>query len=128
MGMAECDDGNGKSGDGCSPNCKIEKGWSCDINANKMDICKNIAPITLKSFKIQKGLKFTIIFSKNILVSNYNNSININLKKANSSRVIKADNITIFTTNNHSKLIKGNFTIDSSVDIGDVNKLISHLN
>jgi len=25
----ECDDGNQKSGDGCSSDCKLEAGWTC---------------------------------------------------------------------------------------------------
>ena len=25
----ECDDGNTKSFDGCSKNCKVEDGWDC---------------------------------------------------------------------------------------------------
>ena len=28
-GMEECDDGNAADGDGCSHDCKIEKGWTC---------------------------------------------------------------------------------------------------
>lgn len=28
----ECDDGNKSDGDGCSSDCKIEKGYSCLIN------------------------------------------------------------------------------------------------
>lgn len=29
LGQYECDDGNNKDGDGCSANCKLEKGWDC---------------------------------------------------------------------------------------------------
>lgn len=29
IGQAQCDDGNTKNGDGCSSDCKVEKGWRC---------------------------------------------------------------------------------------------------
>ena len=29
MGPTECDDGNTKSGDGCSASCVIERGYQC---------------------------------------------------------------------------------------------------
>lgn len=28
-GQEECDDGNGVNGDGCTSDCKVEKGFSC---------------------------------------------------------------------------------------------------
>jgi cysteine-rich repeat protein len=31
-GNDECDDGNTKSGDGCSATCQIEPGWTCDMS------------------------------------------------------------------------------------------------
>lgn len=32
----ECDDGNGKSGDGCDVNCKAEVGWRCEPEAGAL--------------------------------------------------------------------------------------------
>ena len=38
----ECDDGNILNGDGCSSNCKLEKGFNCCPNNIGIDICKRI--------------------------------------------------------------------------------------
>ena len=36
----ECDDGNAKSGDGCSAMCEVEPGWDCLGGSNyRMDVC-----------------------------------------------------------------------------------------
>lgn len=37
----ECDDGNNKGGDGCSPTCKIERAFECYNDGNK-DVCRPI--------------------------------------------------------------------------------------
>lgn len=35
----KCDDGNLEDGDGCSSNCTVEDGWSCDDNSEGMSVC-----------------------------------------------------------------------------------------
>lgn len=35
----KCDDGNTVSGDGCSSNCTIERGFNCSTNDNYQSIC-----------------------------------------------------------------------------------------
>eukprot|EP00826_Nyctotherus_ovalis_P044318 TRINITY_DN4779_c0_g2_i7.p1 TRINITY_DN4779_c0_g2~~TRINITY_DN4779_c0_g2_i7.p1 ORF type:complete len:312 (+),score=42.09 TRINITY_DN4779_c0_g2_i7:81-1016(+) len=42
LGQVECDDGNTKSGDGCSSDCKIEKSYSCISYSNGPSTCFNI--------------------------------------------------------------------------------------
>ena len=42
----QCDDGNRKSGDGCSSNCLIEKGWSC-VNSSNGSVCTLTAELTI---------------------------------------------------------------------------------
>ena len=34
VGSEACDDGNTKTGDGCTPKCTIEPGWDCVYNLN----------------------------------------------------------------------------------------------
>jgi cysteine-rich repeat protein len=34
-----CDDGNYLNNDGCSTECKIEKGWFCVLDNSKKSIC-----------------------------------------------------------------------------------------
>ncbi len=41
-GQLECDDGDRIDGDGCSKDCKIEKGWTCLRNSGTPDICFEI--------------------------------------------------------------------------------------
>lgn len=33
----ECDDGNNISGDGCSPTCRVESGWTCAVGPTHLD-------------------------------------------------------------------------------------------
>jgi cysteine-rich repeat protein len=43
-----CDDGNNKSGDGCT-NCRVDKGWTCSGgDANNPDTCTEICGDGLK--------------------------------------------------------------------------------
>lgn len=43
-----CDDGNNIDGDGCSRDCKIEKGYSCvGGSPNSPDTCSNVLPSSL---------------------------------------------------------------------------------
>ena len=42
---AQCDDGNTVSGDGCSPDCVVEKGWTCAggrVCTKLISVCKTI--------------------------------------------------------------------------------------
>lgn len=39
LSVEECDDGNTASGDGCSSNCTIEKGFNCSTNDQYQSIC-----------------------------------------------------------------------------------------
>ena len=40
--MYECDDGNLVDGDGCNSECKLEKGFKCQAQEGKPDICKDV--------------------------------------------------------------------------------------
>lgn len=49
----QCDDGNKRSGDGCSANCVIEKGWSCK-NSSGRSVCQLTSPISMSLKNIHK--------------------------------------------------------------------------
>ena len=43
MGHVQCDDGNTVSGDGCSNDCQIERGWRCSGGSHTSpDVCTEI--------------------------------------------------------------------------------------
>ena len=42
----ECDDGNSRSGDGCSSSCHLEQGYKCSTSYNRTTVCYNISAIT----------------------------------------------------------------------------------
>ncbi|CAG9327427.1 unnamed protein product [Blepharisma stoltei] len=45
MGQAQCDDGNNRSGDGCSSVCIVETGWSCSGGTyTTNDVCIDTTP------------------------------------------------------------------------------------
>eukprot|EP00658_Telonema_sp_P-2_P043147 TRINITY_DN3109_c0_g1_i1.p1 TRINITY_DN3109_c0_g1~~TRINITY_DN3109_c0_g1_i1.p1 ORF type:complete len:956 (-),score=107.58 TRINITY_DN3109_c0_g1_i1:230-3097(-) len=39
VGKEECDDGNRRSADGCSSECLLESGWSCDNDGCHLTVC-----------------------------------------------------------------------------------------
>jgi cysteine-rich repeat protein len=46
MGINECDDGNKIDKDGCSSNCRVERGYKCrGGSATQKDLCQKILPI-----------------------------------------------------------------------------------
>ena len=62
LGEYQCDDGNIKSGDGCSSECRVEEGYIC-IGGNIVspDICKDITSPTLEA--TGKGINNTFYFA-----------------------------------------------------------------
>jgi large repetitive protein len=38
----QCDDGNIIDGDGCSSQCKIERGWVCNTEGTKPTVCREV--------------------------------------------------------------------------------------
>lgn len=63
MGMLECDDGNFNDGDGCSSECKIEKGYICTRQGTAADICRDVTPPEV-SIKILKENRIAISFNE----------------------------------------------------------------
>jgi cysteine-rich repeat protein len=40
----ECDDGNTVAGDGCSPSCRVESGWSCTAESSECQLVTSLHP------------------------------------------------------------------------------------
>ena len=54
FGNYECDDQNLKNGDGCTSDCKIERGWQClGGTPKKRDICTEICGDGIDLGKLQ---------------------------------------------------------------------------
>ena len=66
LGQLECDDGNKKDGDGCSSECKIEKGYQCTSHGNKQDNCVNTNKPTA-TLKLEETNLLVIRFSEKML-------------------------------------------------------------
>ena len=67
MGVFECDDGNTKSGDGCSKDCKVEPFYECSGgDYGYSDICINRKPPEIKKFKYYGNLTAIITFEKTV--------------------------------------------------------------
>lgn len=52
----ECDDGNNKGGDGCSPTCTIEKAFEC-YNDGKVDLCRPICGDGITMWMLNNNVK-----------------------------------------------------------------------
>ena len=73
LGEYKCDDGNKKDGDGCSSECKLEEGYSCQGgNALNPDVCRDIAPPILalshNTKKKKLDLKYKFALSKPVQI------------------------------------------------------------
>jgi len=53
----QCDDNNTRDGDGCSRDCKLEAGWTCDTPLNGVTVCTSICgdKITVKGETCYEG-------------------------------------------------------------------------
>lgn len=74
LGSFECDDGNSFNGDGCSADCRVEPGFTCQNNPGGPDTCKDVTP-PFAQLRVAKGNQLTIIFSE-IVVSTVQCSFN----------------------------------------------------
>ena len=63
LGLLECDDGNNINGDGCSADCRIEKGFKCYKRTKKADLCVDVLPPKAE-LKVKKGNMLEIRFSE----------------------------------------------------------------
>ena len=58
----ECDDGDSVPGDGCSPTCEVEDGWSCEGNPSH---CVRVPDLFIDDVTVQEGqvATFTVTLS-----------------------------------------------------------------
>ena len=87
LGNYECDDGNNFDGDGCSSDCKIESGYGCETQPNKLDICRDNVPPTATG-NMKEGNTLVIKFSETVIL------------KSNSEFLSKKILINIITNEN----------------------------
>jgi cysteine-rich repeat protein len=87
----QCDDGNTISGDGCSSNCVIEKGWACNLtnSTSTKSLCSliDVPVISVIKFSKQGGsnkINAVLEMSLPILFSHSNLFIAINGLSTNS--------------------------------------------
>ena len=67
-GINECDDGNLDSGDGCSPDCKVEDGWKCSGGTrSQKDTCLPIRTEIIRA-KSTDWNHLNIEFNKDIMI------------------------------------------------------------
>ncbi len=68
LGMLGCDDGNTVDGDGCSSNCEVEPGFTCQKPAEGPNVCYTTVPPS-PSLKISgsKNEHVTLSFSRTIV-------------------------------------------------------------
>lgn len=124
-GYYECDDGNNDGGDGCSSDCKIERSWRCH---GYESVCENIKPVLIKRLKVFKDLSFSILLSKQVKIIDFKNSFAIALLTNNKSELHYATEVLITPYSNYSKIVKGSFKINTSVEIEDIFEVIPYTN
>jgi cysteine-rich repeat protein len=67
MGLLPCDDGNTRSGDGCSSDCALEPFYEClGGNENRPDVCVERKPPEISVFRYFANRTAVLYFSERV--------------------------------------------------------------
>eukprot|EP01022_Parablepharisma_sp_SALTPOND_P001165 TRINITY_DN105725_c2_g1_i1.p1 TRINITY_DN105725_c2_g1~~TRINITY_DN105725_c2_g1_i1.p1 ORF type:complete len:1460 (-),score=75.94 TRINITY_DN105725_c2_g1_i1:591-4970(-) len=79
LGQYECDDGNIFDGDGCSSECKLEKGYKCVSQNGRPDICFDYIPPQAVLI-VKKGNMLLVKFSEKVISTVDSGKLSASLK------------------------------------------------